>query len=518
MSGRASIPALGQLPTIPSGWRWAPVKSLGVTGGQTVLTGPFGTDLGRSDFVPGGVPLLTISCLSDRGIDLGKALHVSPAKALTLERYRLRAGDILFSRMASVGRAAVVPAALDGALFNYHLMRLRLDHGQILPSCFRYYVQGAKVVRDYLRAANHGATRDGINSSQLLEMPVVVPPRDLQERIVEEIEQQLTRLDAGVAALKRVQANLKRYRAAVLKAACEGRLVPTEAELARQEGRPCEPASNSLERSQSENQGRAGTQSQRRRQRQGLSVTIPASSPPLPEGWAWARPGDVASQDRYSTAIGPFGSNLKVSDYAQTGVPLVFVRNIRSGTFGGPKAVFVSARKAEELAPHAVSAGDVLITKMGDPPGDACLYPEAAPDAIITADCIKLRVTPEAANRRYIVHALNSQFVRAQILAITKGVAQLKISLGRFTSIVLPLPPLAEQHRIVAEVDRRLSLADDLAALASANAHRAVRLRQAVLCQAFSIGTLRQWTPAVRCKLPLVADHPVRPLPEPPEE
>ena len=48
-----------------------------------------------------------------------------------------------------------------------------------------------------------------------------------------EIEKQFTRLEAGVAALRRVQANLKRYRAAVLKAACEGRLVPTEAELAK---------------------------------------------------------------------------------------------------------------------------------------------------------------------------------------------------------------------------------------------------------------------------------------------
>ena len=62
----------------------------------------------------------------------------------------------------------------------------------------------------------------------------------------QEIEKQFTRLEAGVGALKRVQANLKRYRAAVLKAAVEGRLVPTEAELARREGRSYEPASELL--------------------------------------------------------------------------------------------------------------------------------------------------------------------------------------------------------------------------------------------------------------------------------
>src|SRR5204862_639826 len=59
------------------------------------------------------------------------------------------------------------------------------------------------------------------------------PPLPEQRRIVAEIEKQFTRLEAGVAALRRVQANLKRYRAAVLKAACEGKLVPTEAELSR---------------------------------------------------------------------------------------------------------------------------------------------------------------------------------------------------------------------------------------------------------------------------------------------
>ena len=66
--------------------------------------------------------------------------------------------------------------------------------------------------------------------------------------IVAEIEKQFTRLEAGVAGLRRVQANLKRYRAAVLKAACEGKLVPTEAELARQEGRTYETGAQLLER------------------------------------------------------------------------------------------------------------------------------------------------------------------------------------------------------------------------------------------------------------------------------
>ncbi len=88
---------------------------------------------------------------------------------------------------------------------------------------------------------NSLTVHDDGNDRQSLELPmrlrfaIPLAPLAEQRRIVAEIEKQFTRLEAGVAALRRVQANLKRYRAAVLKAACEGRLVPTEAELAKSE-------------------------------------------------------------------------------------------------------------------------------------------------------------------------------------------------------------------------------------------------------------------------------------------
>ena len=78
--------------------------------------------------------------------------------------------------------------------------------------------------------------------------PSTLPPLPEQHRIVAAIEQHLTRLAAAVTALQRVQANLQRYRASLLKTACEGKLVPTEAALARAEGRDYEPADRLLAR------------------------------------------------------------------------------------------------------------------------------------------------------------------------------------------------------------------------------------------------------------------------------
>ena len=174
-----------------------------------------------------------------------------------------------------------------------------------------------------------------------------------------------------------------------------------------------------------------------------------ADLPALPESWVWASIDQIASDEPYSLSIGPFGSNLKVSDYRDSGVPLVFVRNIRSRKYGEQYTKHVTAEKAKELKAHSIQAGDVLVTKMGEPPGDADVYPEGHPPAIITADCIKVRCWPELMEAVFLSTTINSHIGKSQIGPMTKGVAQKKVSLGRFSSLAVPLPPQAEQIAII---------------------------------------------------------------------
>jgi type I restriction enzyme S subunit len=220
-----AAPDTAKLPPLPEGWVYASVEQLGIVGEQAVLTGPFGTNLGREDFTDSGVPMLTISCLKDTGIYLEKADYVSQEKALELDRYRLTPGDLLFSRMASVGRAGIIGEALRGALFNYHIMRLRLEPTVLLAKFYLAYVRGSAQVEDYLREVNHGATRAGINTEQLLNMPVALPPLAEQTRIVAEVERRLSVVEELEAV---VSANLQRatrLRQSILQLAFEGKLV-----------------------------------------------------------------------------------------------------------------------------------------------------------------------------------------------------------------------------------------------------------------------------------------------------
>ena len=212
--------------------------------------------------------------------------------------------------------------------------------------------------------------------------PLSVPlaPLNEQRRIVAAIEAQFTRLDAGVAALKRLQANLKRYKAAVLKAACEGRLVPQDPND--------EPAGELLARILAERRTKWEAE-QRAKGKDPAKLKYPEPAAPdtsdlpdlpdLPEGWVWATTEQLSATEKYAMAIGPFGSNLMVKDYRTDGVPLIFVKEIRSGMFDRSGLPHISPEKAEELRPHQVHPGDLVITKMGEPPGDVAIFPIISP-------------------------------------------------------------------------------------------------------------------------------------------
>jgi hypothetical protein len=142
--------------------------------------------------------------------------------------------------------------------------------------------------------------------------------------VVDAIESYLTRLDAAVATLERVERNLKRYRASVLKSAVEGRLVPTEAALARQEGRDYEPASVLLERILTERR-RRWSQSGEKSKYEDPAPPDTTNLPALPEGWCWASLEAVTDPIRVIC----YGI-LMPKDNVADGIPYVKVRDTRS--------------------------------------------------------------------------------------------------------------------------------------------------------------------------------------------
>jgi type I restriction enzyme S subunit len=302
-----------------------------------------------------------------------------------------------------------------------------------------------------------------INPVVLNNLPFYLPPEAEQPRIVEKLDELFSELDAGVAELKAAQIKLTQYSQSLLKSAVEGSLTQNWRETNQEE--VGETGEQLLERILIERR-------QRWEQKKLEEFKAKDKKPPkdwkhkypepvqpnttdlpkIPDGWVWASIAQLSSDEPYSLAIGPFGSNLKVSDYKDSGVPLVFVRNIRSGNYGGEFTKYISEDKAVELSAHKVKAGDVVITKMGEPPGDADVFPLNQPNSIITADCIKVSCWDGLVTPEYLKTVVNSWIGKKQILPITKGVAQKKVSLGRFSPLAIPLPSIFEQRLIMEKV------------------------------------------------------------------
>ena len=215
-----------------------------------------------------------------------------PEEYVKVESRYVQPLDVLISVSNSlelVGKVAQVKNLPQKSTLGAFISLLRPSSR--LDAMFYYYQMASPEVHSEIRYSASTTTNiSNISSSKLSEITLNIPPLAEQRRIVAEIEIQFTRLDASVAALRRAQANLKRYRASVLKAACEGRLVPTEAELARSEGRDYEPAGVLLERILAERRARWESQENRQGQVQGiLGFSEYASGlPELPDGWVWA--------------------------------------------------------------------------------------------------------------------------------------------------------------------------------------------------------------------------------------
>ena len=143
-----------------------------------VLTGPFGADLGVDDFVEQGVPVLRIGNVQQGRLDFSDLLFVTQAKADQLNKYAVKAGDLLFARQgATTGRNALANERAAGCLINYHIIRVALDHSRCAPVFVEAAFNSESVQRQVDREKGRG-TRERINTAQLKAIQLKLAPVD----------------------------------------------------------------------------------------------------------------------------------------------------------------------------------------------------------------------------------------------------------------------------------------------------------------------------------------------------
>ena len=422
------------------------------------------------NFEGGDIPWITPADLSGytEKFIAGGNRHITRKGLESSSARMLPAGAVLFTSRAPIGYVAI---AKNPIATNQGFKSFVLQEG-ILPEYVYWWLKGSKQAAESLASGTTFLELSGANAKKL-PIPMVSLAR--QREIVAEIEKQFSRLDEAVANLKRVKANLKRYKASVLRDAVEGRLVPLEAELARREGRTYETGEQLLQRiletrrDQWTRSGAYKTPLNRRNDSPGE----------LPDGWVWSTYEQVGRMQlgRQRSPKYHNGPNMR---------PYLRVQNVFEDRID-LSDVMEMEFNASDFEKYQLASGDLLLNEGQSPEllGRPAIYRGELPGACFTNTLIRFRAA-EGVSVEFALHLSRHYMLAGRFVdegTITTNIAHL--SLGRLATVEFPLPPFAEQKRIVEEVERRLSLVRGVEIGVDANLKRAQGLRSAVLTNSF---------------------------------
>ena len=162
---------------------------------------------------------------------------------------------------------------------------------------------------------------------------------------------------------------------------------------------------------------------------------------------------------KWSFTGGPFGSNLKASDYTVDGFRIIQLQNIGDGEFNNEYKIYTSKEKADELLSCNIYAGEIIISKMGDPVGRACIIPDYLKRCVMASDGIRLVVDESKYSKYFIYSLINSKRIREAIEKKATGSTRKRIGLDELKGIELMIPKKIEEQQKIASC---LSSLDEL--------------------------------------------------------
>lgn len=478
----------------PAKWVWTRLGSIADWGSGSTPS------RGNLDFYGGGITWLKSGELNDNRRLAGSEETVTQL-AIEKSSFRInRPGDVLIAMYgATIGKAAILA---DNAVTNQAVCGCTPFAGVFNEFLFLFLLSQ----REQFHSASEGGAQPNISKVKIVWTPFPLPPLAEQHRIVAKVDELMglcDRLEAArgkreavrdrlaAASLARLNApdpdtfrddvlftlealpaltaradQITQLRRAILNLAVCGKLVPQNA--------GDKPASGLLKLIVKE-KSRLLEQRGIKGDRPLPAVDEAERSFSTPVGWCWARAQDLS---------------LKISDgvhnkpnYVASGIPFVTVKNLTEGPgISFRETKFITERDhAEFIKRTHPEKGDVLITKDGTIGVARVIDTDRIFSIFVSVALVKM-VLPSIAP--FLTLCINADVVRDTI--VPKGAALKHLHLVDLRKLPLPLPPLAEQHRIVAKVDKLMALCDRLEASLTATATIRRRLLDALLAEALA--------------------------------
>lgn len=450
------------------GTHW-PIKSLE---SLTTKVGSGATPRGgRSSYPDHGIPFIRSQNVRFDGFTSDGLAFLTDAQARQLDGATVEPGDVLLNITgASIGRVCVAPPEMAGARVNQHVCIIRPAG---IRSTFLARYLASSQVQDAIGLGHYGVTREALTKSQILELPVPVPPFAEQDRLIQIIDAISTHRLRVTIHLRTVQKMMMHSRRAILLAACSGQLTADW----REDHPNLHPADLKLAR-----------------QRRILQTARPFREPnpnphaditDLPESWRQSPLGLLIREIKYGTS--------KRCEYGRVGIPVLRIPNVRANRLDLNNLKY-AALDAAEAKTLRLEAGDLLMIRSNGSVqlvGKALTVTEEAAGMAYAGYLIRLRVDANVLRSQFLQLALSSLSVRTQIempARSTSGVNN--INTDEVRGLVVPVPPLEEQDEIVRQASTLFALADGLSAHVNTASKRTKGSSRAILAKAFR-GELR---------------------------
>lgn len=400
-----------------------------------------------------GVPFLVISDVRSGKLNFKNTRHVPVEyfKTLSPERIPLK-GDILFTVTGSYGIPVLINVDMEFC-FQRHIALLK----PMIDYTFLSYILESPFIKTQCDAVATGTAQKTVGLKSLKSLLLPLPPLYEQGRIITKIEELQPDIDAYDKAQTKLQAIEQRFpddmKKSLLQYAIEGKLVPQR----KEEGT----AKDLLAEIRAE-KARLVKEKKIKKSKSLPAITDDEKPFDIPDSWQWVRLSDIAALSDNAFADGPFGSNLKREHYTeQPEVRIIQLSNIGDFQWKDKNKKYTTFKHAQTISRSIVEAGSIVIAKMM-PAGRAIEVPNQEQAYILSSDAVKFAPYPTL-YKPYLLYAINSPMFKKQINEEVHGVTRVRTSLTKLKKYLIPLPPIAEQHRIVAKLEELLPLCQQLA-------------------------------------------------------
>ena len=378
---------------------------------------------------------------------------------------------MLFTSRAPIGYVAIADVRIST---NQGFKNLTPYSG-VSPDYLYHYLKASKPLAESYAS---GTTFLELSGGKFASLPLPLPPLAEQGRIVTKIEELFSKLDAGVAELKRTRALLKRYRQSVLHAAVIGELSRGWREA---QGDELEDAGHLLAHILVERRARWAISGKKGKYAEPQGPEM-AGLPEMPKGWVWASLEQLSWDSSYGTSI-------KCS-YENTGQPVMRIPNVAKGVISLDDVKF-APKEAKLSLNEALASGDLLVIRTNGSKNllgrSALVLGSMKSDTYFASYLIRFRLASSSQLHGWIASIWHSHHVRQWMgNNASSSAGQHNISMGLLNKLQLPLLSSAEQSYIVAEVERRLSILANVEATVEAELKRAESTRQGILRRAFA--------------------------------